>query len=117
MLIHISIAFPRIGRDNNPVCRLVEMSEDIVPIKPFCPKRGTSTAAVLMLVKNQGRTELWSYGRHNSGLLGQGEGKTESTKLAPLDYDRTNITFVNVQVFHNFAYAVTDKGKCIDACV
>jgi hypothetical protein len=64
-----------------------------------------------MFVKNKDKLELWSAGISSCGLIGQGEGKNESKKFAPLDYDKEKITFEKASLYRNFAMAVTDKGE------
>jgi hypothetical protein len=64
-----------------------------------------------MFVKNKDKLELWSAGMSSYGLIGQGEGKNESKKFAPLDYDKEKITFEKASLYGNYAMAVTDKGE------
>jgi alpha-tubulin suppressor-like RCC1 family protein len=57
-----------------------------------------------------GGIQLWSAGRSEQGLLGQG-GKTKETKVfAPLAYDHKNIKFVSISVYTDHAMAIDENG-------
>lgn len=90
--------------------RQIEFPEGVTPIEPIC-SCNEDRLAVLMLVKKNNRMELWSQGRNEKGMLGQGNGKTSSDKFEPMEYDKEQIQFVKAGVFNNFGLAVTDKGE------
>jgi alpha-tubulin suppressor-like RCC1 family protein len=57
-----------------------------------------------------GGIQLWSAGRSEQGLLGQG-GKTKETKVfAPLAYDHKTTKFVSVSVYTDHAMAIDERG-------
>ena len=74
-------------------------AEGIIPLKPICSHCDGGADPLIMVVKNNDKTELWSKGKSREGMLGQGNDKTESSEFAPLDYDKDNITFTKVQLF------------------
>ena len=104
-----NIRRPSSSRDDDT--KQLTFSEGIIPLTPNCSHNDDGADPLIMIVKNNDKTELWSKGRSSEGMLGQGNDKTESREFAPLDYDKENITFTKVQLFFNIALAVTDKGE------
>jgi hypothetical protein len=89
----------------------IKFDEGVIPKKAFCCNCNETNRPALMMVDNNGKTELWSGGENQRGLLGQGDGKSESKKFAPMNYDKEKITFVDASIKYNFGLALTDKGE------
>ncbi|CAI2387911.1 unnamed protein product [Moneuplotes crassus] len=88
----------------------IKIGDGLEPIKPFAPKTCDSKCFCIMLVKKDGRNELWSYGISSTHLLGQGNVNSSNT-FSPLDYDKSSINFIDVSVYSDCAMAVTDDGR------
>jgi hypothetical protein len=89
----------------------VKFEEGVIPKIPCCNTNSETYKVALMFVDNKGKSELWSGGYSSYGLLGQGEGKNESKKFAPLSYDKEKLTFVKASIKYYAGMAVTDKGE------
>lgn len=89
----------------------IKFDEGVVPKRPVCNHLSDTYKPCLMFVENNGKSELWSAGYTNYGLLGQGEGKNESKKWAPLNYDKDTIHFVDASIRYYAGMARTDDGR------
>ena len=89
----------------------IPFDDGVIPIKPLCNNYYQAPKLTMMFVKNKDKMELWSCGSNDCGMLGQGDGKNESKKFAPLNYDTEKITFAKAQCTYYFAMAITDKGE------
>lgn len=97
--------------NNSKEYKEITFEEGYVPVKPFCSNYYESPRCCIMMLKKDDRYELWSCGYSSYGLLGQGDGKNESKKFAPMNYDKEKLNFVQMSMYSNFAHAVTDKGE------
>ena len=89
----------------------IELEEGVVPKKVRCGINSESPKVALLFVEKDGKSQLLSAGYSGSGMLGQGEGISESKSFKLLDYDTENITFVDAKASENHCLAITDKGE------
>ena len=105
-----STLFGSVGGNNG--FNRIYFNKGITPIQPICYEYENRSEVCIVVVENEGKTQLWSRGKSDSGILGQGLGKTDAQFFAPLDYDMQNVVFREVKIdFGNTCFAVTDKGE------
>lgn len=73
----------------------IDLGQTVKAEKVCC---GYSVMA-LLLVKNNGSSELWSAGYNSKGALGSGENVQTKSVFSRLAYDATQIKFVDMDVY------------------
>ena len=89
------------------------LQDGVTPIKLVCTNAKTEGNNILMLLLAEvdGKNQIRSVGISDCGLLGLGVNDTACIEFIPLDYDKDEITFVDVKMKYYHAMALTDNGR------
>lgn len=84
----------------------IPMKDEAQVKRTWCSNATELPCIIVEVVNKDGNLQLFSAGKNEQGLLGQGN-KIKDTKLfAPLSYDCTKTTFKQVSLFADFAMAI-----------
>lgn len=88
----------------------IPLKEGVKVLKAYCSNSKQPTAILKVKIESTGEEQLWSAGKHEQGLLGQGLGVKSSKVFKPLKYDSAKTQFVDVSLNSDHAMAIDQNG-------
>ncbi len=71
----------------------IPIKDDVKVLRCYCSAANKKFLAIIKVRLENGTEQLWSAGKNDQGLLGQGSGIVSSKTFKPLAYDNTAIKF------------------------
>lgn len=84
--------------------------EDLFVTRCWASASHDMQLALIECRNKAGELRLYSAGKNDQGLLGQGQRLKEKKHFAPLDYDHKTVQFKQVSVFNDHAMAIDQNG-------
>lgn len=95
-----------IGLQSEGTIISIPIKEDVKVLRCYSSTTNKKYSAIIKVKLDNGTEQLWSAGKNDFGLLGQGPGVISSKSFKPLAYDSSAIKFDQVSLLSNHAMAL-----------